>query len=185
MDTVYHRRSRILTQSHMWVAHKVDLWYGFLIQFIHTTTIYVCRKDIGLLTSSLPSSNSSIKSSKGPKEEVFASQVANLKTCRWLRKTSAIMEGAWLLPTTALIFRSFTFPNAIQTFGQEAFFQEFTWRSNNVVVRGSHCMYEENQPSGYIFLWVGTRVDRFQTKYYMYEENQPSGSFMVRYYISW
>ena len=25
--------------------------------------------------------------------------------------------------------------------------QEFTWRSNNVVVRGSHCMYEENQPS--------------------------------------
>ena len=122
MDTVYHRRSRILTQSHMWVAHKVDLWDGFLIQFIHTTTIYVCREDIGLLAFSLPSSNSSIKSSKGPKEEVFASQVANLKTCRWLRKTSAIMEGAWLLPTTALIFRSFTFPNAIQTFGQEAFF---------------------------------------------------------------
>ena len=25
--------------------------------------------------------------------------------------------------------------------------KEFTWRSNNVVVRGSHCMYEENQPS--------------------------------------
>eukprot|EP00092_Neocalanus_flemingeri_P003715 GFUD01003992.1.p1 GENE.GFUD01003992.1~~GFUD01003992.1.p1 ORF type:complete len:686 (+),score=117.35 GFUD01003992.1:50-2107(+) len=27
------------------------------------------------------------------------------------------------------------------------YIQEFTWRSNNVVVRGSHCMYEENQPS--------------------------------------
>ena len=25
--------------------------------------------------------------------------------------------------------------------------QEFTWRSNNVVVRGSHCAYTENQPS--------------------------------------
>ena len=27
--------------------------------------------------------------------------------------------------------------------------QEFTWRSNNVVVRGSHCAYIENQPSEY------------------------------------
>ena len=27
------------------------------------------------------------------------------------------------------------------------YIQEFTWRSNNVVVRGSHCMYEENNPS--------------------------------------
>lgn len=27
------------------------------------------------------------------------------------------------------------------------YIQEFTWRSNNVVVRGSHCNYEENQPS--------------------------------------
>lgn len=29
------------------------------------------------------------------------------------------------------------------------YIQEFTWRSNNVVVRGSHCMYEENNPSKY------------------------------------
>lgn len=27
------------------------------------------------------------------------------------------------------------------------YIQEFTWRSNNIVVRGSHCMYEENNPS--------------------------------------
>lgn len=27
------------------------------------------------------------------------------------------------------------------------YIQEFTWRSNNVVVRGSHCMYEENNPN--------------------------------------
>ena len=27
------------------------------------------------------------------------------------------------------------------------YIQEFTWRSNNVVVRGSHCQYQENQPS--------------------------------------
>lgn len=27
------------------------------------------------------------------------------------------------------------------------YIQEFTWRSNNVVVRGSHCMYSENNPS--------------------------------------
>ena len=27
------------------------------------------------------------------------------------------------------------------------YIQEFTWRSNNVVVRGSHCAYTENQPS--------------------------------------
>jgi hypothetical protein len=27
------------------------------------------------------------------------------------------------------------------------YIQEFTWRSNNVVVRGSHCMYKENNPS--------------------------------------
>ena len=27
------------------------------------------------------------------------------------------------------------------------YIQEFTWRSNNVVVRGSHCAYIENQPS--------------------------------------
>ena len=27
------------------------------------------------------------------------------------------------------------------------YIQEFTWRSNNVVVRGSHCMYGENNPS--------------------------------------
>ena len=26
------------------------------------------------------------------------------------------------------------------------YIQEFTWRSNNVVVRGSHCMYKENNP---------------------------------------
>ena len=31
------------------------------------------------------------------------------------------------------------------------YIQEFTWRSNNVVVRGSHCMYEENNPSKYFF----------------------------------
>ena len=30
------------------------------------------------------------------------------------------------------------------------YIQEFTWRSNNVVVRGSHCMYEENNPSKYM-----------------------------------
>ena len=30
------------------------------------------------------------------------------------------------------------------------YIQEFTWRSNNVVVRGSHCMYGENNPSKYI-----------------------------------
>ena len=29
------------------------------------------------------------------------------------------------------------------------YIQEFTWRSNNVVVRGSHCAYTENQPSKY------------------------------------
>jgi leishmanolysin-like peptidase len=27
------------------------------------------------------------------------------------------------------------------------YIQEFTWRSNNVVVRGSHCRYSENNPS--------------------------------------
>lgn len=27
------------------------------------------------------------------------------------------------------------------------YIQEFTWRSNNVVVRGSHCAFSENQPS--------------------------------------
>ena len=27
------------------------------------------------------------------------------------------------------------------------YIQEFTWRSNNVVVRGSHCAFPENQPS--------------------------------------
>jgi len=27
------------------------------------------------------------------------------------------------------------------------YIQEFTWRSNNVVVRGSHCMYKENNPA--------------------------------------
>eukprot|EP00095_Tigriopus_kingsejongensis_P009354 snap_masked-scaffold488_size158317-processed-gene-0.2 protein:Tk09354 transcript:snap_masked-scaffold488_size158317-processed-gene-0.2-mRNA-1 annotation:"conserved hypothetical protein" len=27
------------------------------------------------------------------------------------------------------------------------YIQEFTWRSNNVVVRGSHCMYQENNPN--------------------------------------
>ena len=32
------------------------------------------------------------------------------------------------------------------------YIQEFTWRSNNVVVRGSHCMYEENNPSKCAFL---------------------------------
>lgn len=26
------------------------------------------------------------------------------------------------------------------------YIQEFTWRSNNIVIRGSHCMYPENQP---------------------------------------
>ena len=29
------------------------------------------------------------------------------------------------------------------------YIQEFTWRSNNVVVRGSHCKYEENNPSNF------------------------------------
>jgi leishmanolysin-like peptidase len=32
------------------------------------------------------------------------------------------------------------------------YIQEFTWRSNNVVVRGSHCMYEENNPSKFQIL---------------------------------
>ena len=32
------------------------------------------------------------------------------------------------------------------------YIQEFTWRSNNVVVRGSHCMYGENNPSKYLIL---------------------------------
>lgn len=27
------------------------------------------------------------------------------------------------------------------------YIQEFTWRSKNVVVRGSHCQYVENNPS--------------------------------------
>ncbi|KAJ8950378.1 hypothetical protein NQ314_007917 [Rhamnusium bicolor] len=27
------------------------------------------------------------------------------------------------------------------------YIQEFTWRSNNVIVRGSHCQYVENNPS--------------------------------------
>ena len=33
------------------------------------------------------------------------------------------------------------------------YIQEFTWRSNNVVVRGSHCMYGENNPSKYLILY--------------------------------
>ena len=37
--------------------------------------------------------------------------------------------------------------------------QEFTWRSNNVVVRGSHCMYEENQPSRQTNLYCCTVSD--------------------------
>ncbi len=31
------------------------------------------------------------------------------------------------------------------------YIQEFTWRSNNVVVRGSHCMYGENNPSKLLY----------------------------------
>ena len=26
------------------------------------------------------------------------------------------------------------------------YIQEFTWRAKNIVVRGSHCLYEENNP---------------------------------------
>ena len=26
------------------------------------------------------------------------------------------------------------------------YIQEFTWRARNIVVRGSHCLYEENNP---------------------------------------
>lgn len=36
------------------------------------------------------------------------------------------------------------------------YIQEFTWRSNNVVVRGSHCMYEENNPSEYKYIFQHT-----------------------------
>ena len=40
------------------------------------------------------------------------------------------------------------------------YIQEFTWRSNNVVVRGSHCMYEENNPSEY--LKIDFKLNGFQ-----------------------
>lgn len=26
------------------------------------------------------------------------------------------------------------------------YIQEFTWKARNIVVRGSHCLYEENNP---------------------------------------
>ena len=38
------------------------------------------------------------------------------------------------------------------------YIQEFTWRSNNVVVRGSHCMYGENNPSEWFFDLVVRQV---------------------------
>lgn len=30
------------------------------------------------------------------------------------------------------------------------YIQEFTWRAKNIVVRGSHCLYEENNPREFI-----------------------------------
>lgn len=36
------------------------------------------------------------------------------------------------------------------------YIQEFTWRSKNVVVRGSQCQYEENNPSEFIRLNLTT-----------------------------
>ena len=65
---------------------------------------------------------------------------------------SAITEGALLSLTTAPTFRFVTFQIEIsRDLMKKLFVQEFTWRSNNVVVRGSHCMYEENQPSEFYF----------------------------------
>lgn len=33
------------------------------------------------------------------------------------------------------------------------YIQEFTWRNKNVVVRGSHCKFEENNPGKLVFLF--------------------------------
>lgn len=34
------------------------------------------------------------------------------------------------------------------------YIQEFTWKSQNVVVRGSHCNFPENNPGGESFINV-------------------------------
>lgn len=34
------------------------------------------------------------------------------------------------------------------------FIQEFTWRSKNVIVRGSQCQFEDNNPSNYDYIHV-------------------------------
>ena len=48
------------------------------------------------------------------------------------------------------------------------YIQEFTWRSNNVVVRGSHCMYEENNPSKYLnVLFNHLCSNRFKTLWFI------------------
>lgn len=33
------------------------------------------------------------------------------------------------------------------------YIQEFTWRAENIVVRGSHCLYEENNPRKYLTMF--------------------------------
>lgn len=38
------------------------------------------------------------------------------------------------------------------------FIQEFTWRSKNVIVRGSQCQFEENNPSKIIQMFEGVKT---------------------------
>ena len=75
------------------------------------------------------------------------------------------------------------------------YIQEFTWRSNNVVVRGSHCMYSENNPSAernFALEKYGTRSKCFDHTDKMWEERscvqvrqwQHWGSGCYQYYCS-
>lgn len=34
------------------------------------------------------------------------------------------------------------------------YIQEFTWRSKNVIVRGSHCQFEENNPCKFVDIYL-------------------------------
>lgn len=58
------------------------------------------------------------------------------------------------------------------------FIQEFTWRSKNVIVRGSQCQFEDNNPSKFVRMNDNTII----TKYFFYVFGKPF--FLFRFFIN-
>jgi hypothetical protein len=75
--------------------------------------------------------------------DYLASVSAYKEYCRWF---AIVLQNFDSIPHVKPGQESF-YGGSVSLADYCPYIQEFTWRSKNVIVRGSHCQYIENNPS--------------------------------------